>query len=124
MNIEHPTSNTEYRDEKSRWVLNRQHGPETLPVRFGHKFAKLCAGAKSCDSTWTQRHFAADCQAFSGAICAECSVVGHFVGWTLQRTQRGMVRQRAIQFWMVRPFFCALSLLASVAGQAASGNPK
>ena len=40
--------------------------PKTFPVRFGDKFGKLSAGAKTRDCTYTRRCFAGVSQAFFG----------------------------------------------------------
>jgi len=95
-----------------------------LQFRFGHKFGKLSAGAKRGDSTKVYRGCAAVSREISARHCVERLIPGRFVVWTLQRAERRVVGERAIQFRVVRPILRTLPILASVAGPTADRNPK
>jgi len=95
-----------------------------LQFRFAHKFGKLSAGAKRGDSTQVYRGCAAGSGEISARGFAKRFVPGRSVVRTLPRAQRRMVGKRAIQLRVVRPIFCGLPFLASLAGPAAGGNSK
>ncbi len=89
-----------------------------FPIRFADKFGKLSAGAKRGNSAQIYRGCVAVSREISARVCAKRFVPRRFVVWTLQRTQRRMVGQRAIQLRVVRPFFRSVPLLAALAGPA------
>jgi hypothetical protein len=113
-----------WRERIKRPTTTVQGVPKTFPVRFEHKFGKLWTGAKRGDSTQVYRGCAAISQEISARGCAERVVSGCSLVWNVQRTERRVVRERAIQLWMVCPLFRTLPILATVAGQAGTANPK
>ena len=95
-----------------------------LQFRFADKFGKLSAGAKRRNSKQNYRRRGGACSRTIWAdLCANRFVCRRSMVWTLQRTQRRMVGQRAIQLRVVRSVLRALSFLASVGRPARTRGP-
>lgn len=86
-----------------------------LRFRFVREFGKLSTGAGFNNSTRAYRRFDGIRPAVLERRRVNRFVFSRPLVWTLQRTQRRMVGQRAIQVRLVRSLFRFVSLLAPLA---------
>ena len=98
--------------------------PETFAIRVASKSVMILPRAKPGSHAHAPRNFAVVHQIFFGAPRLTFSLFRCSLVHPVQATQRRMVGQRAIQLWVVRPFFCRLSFLAPLAGPARAGDQR